>query len=184
MVVLSIFLTTTSLFNFCSLNLFFAAIFLFINISIVLLSKSTFTVTLSCISTFSIPISSYISLNILNIFLTSLYLFFSYTVLFGTPVYALPCYVFFFMGRTITPQFHYSFFFPVLYSRHKILLLSCSSTLLPIVSFFLHFVYCTFVISPLLAFSSLQFHAFWQRSHHIFFTCLSRRNSCSQFSWV
>ena len=175
----STFLTTTSFFNFCNLNLFLAIIFLSINILVVLLSKSIFTVILSCISTFSTPMFSYTFFNILNILLMSFCLSFSCTVLFRTPVY-VPLYcVFLSVGCATTLQFYYGFFFPVLYSGHRISLLSYSSTLSFIVSLFLHFIHCTLVISPLLVSSSLQFHAFWQRLYHIFFTCPSRRNPCS-----
>ena len=70
------------------------------------------------------------------------------------------------------------FFFSVLHSGHRISFFSCFSTLSPIAFFLPHFIYYTLVISLFLAFSSLQFHTFWQRLYHIFFTCLLRRNSC------
>ena len=88
------------------------------------------------------------------------------------------------MGCTATPQFHYSFFFPVLHSGHRISLLSYSNTFPPIAFFLPHFIYCTLVISSLFASSSLQFHTSWYRSHHMFLTCLLRRNPCSWFSWI
>ena len=87
--VLSIFLTTSSLSNFYSLILFLTAIFLSINIPVAPLSKSTFTVMFSCISTFSTPMFSHTSFSILNVFLMSLCLSSSCTALFGTSVYAL-----------------------------------------------------------------------------------------------
>ena len=129
------------------------------NISVTLLSKSTFTVVSSCISAFSTPIFNHTSLNILNILLISLYLFFSFTVLFRTLVHILLYCAFSSIGYTATLQFQHSFFFPVLYSGHRILLLSCSNTLSLIAFFLLHFIYCTLIISSLLASFSLQFHA-------------------------
>ena len=84
----SIFLTITGLSSFYSLNPYFAAIFLSIKISVVLLSRSTFTVMLLCISTFSTSIFNYTSLSILNVLLISLCLSSPFTVLFRTPVYA------------------------------------------------------------------------------------------------
>ena len=86
------FLTVTGLSNFCNLNLCFAAIFLSINIPVMPLFKSAFTVTLLCVSTFSTPMFSYISLNILNVFLISLCLFSFFVVLFKISVCTLLCY--------------------------------------------------------------------------------------------
>ena len=173
------FLTTTSLSNFYSPNLYLATIFLSINILVVPLSKSTLTVISSCISVFSIPIFNYISLNILNVLLMSLWITFSFTALFGTPVYAPLCYTFPSIGYAATSQFHHSFFFPVLYSGHRISPLSYSNTLSPIVSFLPYFIHYTLIISPLLASSFLQFHASWQRSYYIFFTCPLRKKPYS-----
>ena len=118
----STFLTTTGFFNFCNLNPFLAAIFLSINIPVVLLSKSIFTIMLLCIFTFFTLMFSYTFLNILNILLMFFYLFFSCTILFGTPVCVPPCYAFPSIGYATTLQFHCGFFFPVLYSGHRILL--------------------------------------------------------------
>jgi len=86
------FLTVTGLSNFCNLNLCFAAIFLSINIPVMPLFKSAFTVTLLYVSTFSTPMFSYISLNILNVFLISLCLFSFFVVLFKISVCTLLCY--------------------------------------------------------------------------------------------
>ena len=149
------------------------------NILVTPLSKSAFTVMPLCISIFSTPIFNHTSFSILNVLLTFLCLSFSFTVLFGTSVCVLLYCVFLSVGCTTTLQFHYGFFFPVLYSRHRISFLSHSSTLSFIVSLFLHFIHCTLVISPLLASFSLQFYAFWKRLYYIFFTCPLRRNSCS-----
>jgi len=179
----STFLTVTSLSSFYSLNPCLAIIFLFINIPIALLSKSALTVMPLYVSTFSTLIFNHTSLSILNVLLISLWLASSFAVLFGISVYTLPCCSFSSIGCTATPQFHHGFFFPVLHSGHRISLFSHSNTLFPITSF-LYFIYCTLVISPLFSSFSLQFHAFWYRSHHMFFTCLSRRNSCPWFSWV
>ena len=114
-----------------------------------LLSKSTFTVTPLCMSTFFTPIFSHTSLNILNILLIFLYLSSSFAMLLRTSVY-VPLYCMFSsIGYAAIPQFHHSFFFPVLHSGHKIFFLSCSSTLLPIASFLPHSTHCTLVISLL-----------------------------------
>ena len=55
----------------------------------------------------------------------------------------------------------------------------CSNTLSPTASFLLYSTHCTLVISPLFASSSLQFHTFWQKSHHIFLNCLSKKKPYS-----
>ena len=90
------FLTIIGLSNFCSLNPYFAAIFQSINISIALLSRSTFTVTPLCISTFSIPMSIYTSLSILNVLFT----------FFAVPsAYASLCCAFPFVGHTASSSF-------------------------------------------------------------------------------
>ena len=170
------FLTTTGLSNFCSLNPYLAAIFLSINIPVMPLSKSAFTVIPSCISTFSTLMFSHISLNILNILLKSLCSPLSLTAPFGLSICVLLCYTFASVGHAATLQFHYSLFLPILYSGHKIFLLSCSDTFLIITSLLLHFTHSTLVISPLFASSSLQFHTSWHKSYHMFLNCFSRRN--------
>ena len=101
----STFLTCTSLPNFYSLNLCLAAIFLSMNIPVVLLSKSAFTVIPLWMSTFSTPIFNHTSLNILNVLLTSLCLPFSFTVLFGGSLLVLPSCVFPYTEYTILPFF-------------------------------------------------------------------------------
>ena len=178
----STFLTITGLSSFYSLNLCFTAIFLSINIPVIPLSKSALTIMHLCISTFSTPIFNYISLNILNILLTSLWPISSIAALLGISIHMPSCYTFPSMGHATTLQFHHSFFFPVLHSRHRISFLSCFNTFPSIASFLLYFIHCTLVITPLFASSSLQFYVFWYRSHYIFLTCFSRRNSCSWFS--
>ena len=99
------------------------------------LSKSAFTIMPSCVSTFSTPMSSYTSLNILNILLTSLCSPPSLTAPFGVSVHVLPCCAFPSVGHAAYLQFHYSLFLPTLYSGHKILLLSCSNTFLVLIPF-------------------------------------------------
>ena len=166
--VLSTFFTVTGLSSFCSLNPCFAAIFLSINIPITPLSKSALTVMPLCISTFSTLIFNYTSLNILNILLMSLWLTSSIAALLGISVHVPSCSTFPSIGCATTPQFHYGFFFSVLHSGHRIPLLFHSNTFPPIVSFLPYFIYCTLIISPLFASSSLQFHASWHRLHHMF----------------
>jgi len=124
------FLTTISLSNFYGLNPCFAAIFQSINILVVPLSKSAFTVIPLYISTFSTPISSYTSLNILNVLLTSLCLLPSLTMPFRVSICVLPYCTFLFVGHTASFQFYYSLFLPILHSRYKILLFSYSDTFL------------------------------------------------------
>ena len=97
---LSTFLTCTGLFNFCSQNLYLAAIFLSMNIPIMPLSKSTFTITPLWVSTFSIPIFNHTSFNILNVLLTSLCLPSSFAVLFGGSLYVLSSCIFSCVGHT------------------------------------------------------------------------------------
>jgi len=58
----------------------------------------------SYISTFSIPMFSYTSLNILNILLMFLWLFFSFATSFGTSVCILLCYAFPFMNILLLPS--------------------------------------------------------------------------------
>jgi len=154
------------------------------NIPIMLLSKSTFTVIPSCIPIFSTPMFSYTSLNILNVLLVSLCLSSPFAVFFGISVHVLFYCAFSSIESATTFQFYYSFFLSVLHSGHKISLFSCSNILFSIAFFLLYSTHCTFVISLLFTSLFLQFHTSWQRSHHIFFTCLSRKKPWSWFSWV
>ena len=142
------------------------------------LSKSAFTVMPLCISTFSIPISSYTSLNILNILLTSLCLPLFLAMPFKVSVHAPPYYAFPSVGHATSPQFYYFLFLPILHFGHKILLLSCFDTFLTIIFLLSYFAHSTLIISSLFASSFLQFYASWHRSHYTFLTCLSRRNPC------
>jgi len=89
-----------------------------------------------------------------------------------------PYYVFFSVGHTASLQFYHSFFLLTLYSGHRIFLLSYFDTFLTIVFFLLHFMHSTLVIF------SLQFYTSWYRPHHMFLTCLSRRNSYPWFLWI
>ena len=103
-------------------------IFLSINILIVPLSKSAFTVTPWYISNFSTPIFNYTSLNILKVLLTFLCLLLSFAMLSRTSAYTPSCCAFTSLGYTTTPQFHYGFFSPILHSGHKIFPFSFSNT--------------------------------------------------------
>ena len=103
--VLFTFLTYTSLSNFCSLNPCLAAIFLSMNIPVVLLSKSAFTVTPLWIFTFFTSIFNYTSLNILNVLLISLCLPFSFVVLFGGLLHMPPGCIFSCAGHTTLLSF-------------------------------------------------------------------------------
>ena len=179
--VLSMFLTMSSLSSSCNLKLCFSAVFLPMNIPVALLSSNALTITPPCVSIFSIPILSHTSLSILNVLLTSLWLTTSITISFRVFTHVLLCCTFLSMKHTTTPH---SFFFPILYSGHLISYFSCFNTFPLIVSLFLHFIYYTLVTSSLFISSSLQFYASWQELHHIFFTCLLKRNPCSQFSQV
>ena len=107
--VLFTFLTITGLSSFYSLNPCFAAIFLSINIPVVPLSKSAFTIMPSCVSTFSTPMFNHISLNILNVLLMSLCLSFSFVVPFGTSVCALSCCAFPSLESTATSFLFFCF---------------------------------------------------------------------------
>ena len=102
---LFIFFIYTGLFNFCSLNLCLAAILLSMNIPVVLLSKSAFTVIPLWMFIFSIPIFNHTSFNILNVLLTFLCLLFSFVVLFGGSLYMLPGCVFSYIGYTTLLSF-------------------------------------------------------------------------------
>jgi len=95
------------------------------NIPVAPLSKGALTVMPSCVSTFSIPMLSHTSLNILNVLLTSLWLSSSFSAPFGTPVHVPLCCAFASMDYATSPQFHHCFFCSVLYSGHRIFLLSC-----------------------------------------------------------
>ena len=122
------FLTIIGLSNFYSLNLYFAAIFQSINIPVALLSRSTFTVTPLCISTFSIPISIYTSLSILNVLLTSLTVPSAHTSL---------CCAFSFVRHTTSSFF--LFCFEHLYHSASSNFLSLLFSLC--ISFFLHYLH-------------------------------------------
>ena len=74
------------------------------------LSKSTLTIILLCLFTFSTLMFSHISLSILKVLLTSLCLFPSLAILLRTSLYILLCYTFASMGCAATSQFHYGFF--------------------------------------------------------------------------
>ena len=127
----SIFLTIIGLSNFYSLNSYFAAIFQSINSPIASLSRSAFTIMPSYVSTFSIPISIYTSLSILNILLTSLAI---------PSAYALPCYTFSFVGHAIFSSFLFYFRHPHYSASSNFLSLrtSCSMLSFLYISFFLH----------------------------------------------
>ena len=145
------------------------------------LSKSTFTVMSLCVSTFSIPTLSHTFLNILNVLLISLCSLSSLVALFRAFVHVLPCCAFAPLGHTTTPQFYHGCFFSILYSRHKIFLFSSSNIFSSTtVSFLLHFVHLTLLLSLLF----LYFHAPRQLSHYTFFNLSLEIKSCSQFSSV
>jgi len=91
LLVLLTFLTIISLSNFCSLNPCFTTILLFMNIPVAPLFKSALTVTLLCVSTFSMPMFNYTSFSILKVCLTSLCLLPSFAALFRSTAYVLPC---------------------------------------------------------------------------------------------
>ena len=153
--VLSMFLTCTGFSNFCSQNPCLAAIFLSINIPVVPLSKSTFTVTPLYISIFSTPIFSHTSLSILNILLTSFCSLLFLAVPFGPSVHMLPYCTFPSVGHSTSSQFYHSLFLPTLYSGHRIFFLSHSNTFLTIASLLLYFTYSTLIISSFFASLSL-----------------------------
>ena len=183
MFVPSTFLTVTGLSSFCSLNLYFATIFLCMNISVALLSRSTFIVMPLYISTFSIPIFNYTSLNILNILLIFLCLSSSFSVLFGASFLVPLCCTSPFLEYAATLQSHYSYFFPVPYSGHKIFFLSFSGIFLTI-SFLPHWLYftTTTLLSP--AVSSLHFYALRQLLYHTFLNCSPETNPCLWFLYI
>jgi len=128
------------------------------NIPIVPLSKSTFTVMFSCVSTFSTSIFNYISLSILNVLLISLCLSFSFTVLFRTPICILLYCAFSCLGHATTLQSHHSYFLSILYSGHRILSLSSFDTSTTI-SLRLHQVHFTLTASLSFTESSLHLYA-------------------------
>ena len=142
------------------------------------LSKSAFTVMSLCISTFSIPISSHTSLNILNVLLTSLCLSLSLAISFRVSIHILPYYAFPSVGHATSLQFYYSLFLSILHSGYKILLLSCFDISLTTIFLLPHFAHSILIISSLFASFFLQFYASWYRLYYTFLTCFSRRNSC------
>ena len=146
-----------------------------------LLSKSTFTIIPSCVSTFSTLIFSYTFLSILNVHLTSLCLPPSLVVPFGTSIHVLLCYAFPCSGCTTILQFYHGCFLLVLYSGHQIFLLSSSDIFPPtIVSFFPYFVHLTLL--PVLLF--FYFYASRQFLYYTFLSFSSETKSCSWFSSV
>ena len=173
-------MTTISLSNFYSLNLCLVAIFWSINISVVPLSKSIFTVIPLCISTFSTPIFNYTSLSILNVlFIVSAHL--SLTVPFGASVHIPFCCAFLCSGYTTIFQFYYGRFFSVLHSKHQIFLLSSSDIFSPtIVSFLLYWVYLTL----LSAFLFLYFYASRQLLYYTFLSFSLETKLYLWFSFV
>ena len=98
--VLFTFFTFRGLSSFVILKLCLLAISLSMNIPVVPLSRSAFTVMPLYVSTFSIPISSYTSLRILNVLLTSLSFTFSFAMLSGSPDHVLLCCAFASLGCT------------------------------------------------------------------------------------
>ena len=179
----STFLTTTSLFNFCSLNLCLAAIFQSINIPVAPLSRNALTVIPLCVSIFSTLIFNYTSWNILNILLTSFSIPSPFAVSFRTLVHMLFCYASPCIGYAATLQSYYSCFFPVLHSRHKILFLSFSDTP-STVSFLPHWLYFMLTAPLSLAIFSLYLHTSRQLLYYTFLKCLPKTNPCLWFSYV
>ena len=88
--ILSIFLTTSSLSSFFSLNPCFAASLLSMNTPVVPLFKSALTMTPSYVLIFFTPIFNHTSLSILKVLLTSLWLPPSFAVLFKSPAHVPP----------------------------------------------------------------------------------------------
>ena len=129
----------------------------------------------SWVSILSSSMFSHISLNILNILLTSLLPFSFLAVLFGTLIYVLLCCTFAIVGYATTPQFYHGFFFPVLHSGHKIF--PSSNFLLFIMSFLPHLTHSTLHSSP----SFLHFHTSKQLPHYRFLSCFLEINPCPQF---
>ena len=143
------------------------------NIPIMLLSKSTFTVIPSCIPIFSTPMFSYTSLNILNVLLVSLCLSSPFAVFFGISVHVLFYCAFSSIESATTFQFYYSFFLSVLHSGHKISLFSCSNILFSIASFLPYSTHCTLSSLPylLLYFSN---SILLGKGHTIYFSLVFR----------
>ena len=119
-----------------------------------------------------------ISLNILNILFTSLSPPPFLAVPFGALIHVLLCCTFAIIGYATTSQFHHGFFFPVLYSGHKIFLFSI---FLPLIMLFLPHLTHSTLHSPS---SFLCFHASIQFPHHRFLSCFPEINPCPQFSSV
>lgn len=93
-----------------------------------------------------------------------------------TPLF---CCAFAFLGYATIPQFHHSFFFPVLYSEYKIFAFSSLDIFFFTTVFFLpYFTYST-LFSLLL---SLHFHAPRYLLYHTFYNCFLEINPCPQFS--
>ena len=130
------------------------------------------------VSIFSSPMFSHTSLNILNILLTSFSPPPFLAVPFGALIHVLLCCAFAVVDCAATPQFYYGFFFPILYSEHKIFL---SSIFFPLImSFLLHLIHSTLYSPP----SFLCFHASKQFPHYRFLSCFLEINSYPRFSFV
>ena len=142
------------------------------------LSGSILTIIPLCMSTFSIPIFSYLSLNIFIVLLMSLSI-----VLFEVLFYMLPfsCYAFVSVDYVTTFQFYHGFFLPTSYSGYKIFFLFFSSIPFITVSFFLCFILVTF---STFVFVSLHLHISRHAWHHTFLNCSPETNSCLWFSCV
>ena len=141
--VLSTFLTITGLSSFYSLNLCFTTIFLSINISVIPLSKSAFTIMPLYIFTFSTSMFNYTSLNILNILLMSLCLSSSFAVPFGTSVHVLFYCTFPFLERTTTLSLFFCFEHPhhLAFSNFLSLRTPCPLLFFLCIPFFSHYLY-------------------------------------------
>ena len=84
-----------------------------------------------------------------------------------------------------TPQFHHSYFFPVLYSEHKIFLFSSFDTFSPAIIFFLLYLIHLTLLSLLIFISLfLHFYALRQFPHYIFFSSSPETNLCPHFFFV
>ena len=176
MFVLSTFLITIGLSNFYSLNPCFAVIFQSINILVTPLFKSAFTVMSLCISIFSTPMSSYTSLNILNVLLTFFYLLSSLTVPFRVSVH-VPLYCAFpSVGYTTSLQFYYFFFFlPYILGIKFFFFIILTSFSQLYLSFYTLYtpLSLSFLSLLLLLFSSMLLGI-----DYMFLTCFLRRNPC------
>ena len=146
----SIFLTIIGLFSFYGVNPYLAAVLLSMNIPIVLLSKSAFTVTPSWMSSFSILIFNYTFLSILKVCLTFFCLPFSFAVPSRTPAHAPLCYAFPLLGCTASVFF--LFWYPHHFCLFEIILCPLfSSTWHSFCPYLLHSTYNTitsFVYHP------------------------------------